>query len=125
MIVDPIPDGEIKCHNDGTRHRLCKDLRGTCGMWIKLPRKIRKTGEDVDEYHCGDVWNVILQAEALREMAGLHAALNSFRNETVKRSDGVLHLAAEMLLAKTAVALPAADDKMRVIENESHDSSRR
>lgn len=115
------PD-EMKCHRDGTKHRLCKDLRGTCSLWIRLPRKVRLTGEDVEEYHCGDVWNVILAAENLREMAGLHAALNSFRNETVKRSDGVLHLAAEMVLAKQA-AIPADPSNMEVISDDRNNNS--
>jgi len=123
MIVDSNkhPD-EMKCHRDGTKHRLCKDLRDTCSLWIRLPRKVRLTGEDVEEYHCGDVWNVILAAEALREMAGLHAALNSFRNETVKRSDGILQLTAEMMLAKEASSLPF-HKPLEVISDDRNDSS--
>ena len=123
MIVDANkhPD-EMKCHRDGTKHRLCKDLRGTCSLWIRLPRKVRLTGEDVEEYYCGDVWNVILAAENLREMAGLHAAMNSFRNEMVKRSDGVLQQAAEMALLHQT--LPRPDFKsMEVISDESNNSS--
>lgn len=122
MILNPVPDHEIKCHRDGSKRRLCKDLRGTCEMWIRLPRKARATGEDVEEYHCGDVWNVILQAEALREMAGLHAALNDFRNETIKRSDGVLAMAAEMALLTQVKTIPAPD-KMEVISDDSHNNS--
>ena len=123
MMIDTgkHPD-EMKCHRDGTKHRLCKDLRGTCSLWIRLPRKSRLTGEDVEEYHCGDVWNVILAAELCRETAGVHAALNSFRNETVKRSDGVLHLAAELMLAKQ-VAPPDSPNDMEVISDDRDNRS--
>mgnify|MGYP000365064892 CR=1 FL=1 len=123
MIIDcnKHPD-EMKCHRDGTKHRLCKALRGTCSLWIRLPRKVRLTGEDVEEYHCGDVWQVILAAEANREMVGLHAAMNSFRNEMCKRSDGVLQQAAEMALLHQVLP-PPDPDRMEVISDDRNNRS--
>ena len=123
MIIDSNkhPD-KMKCHRDGTKHRLCKDLRDTCSLWIRLPRKNRLTGEDVEEYHCCDVWNTILAAEQCRETAGLHAAMNSFRNEMCKRSDGVLQQAAEMALLHQILPLPDPD-KMKVISDDRNNSS--
>ena len=125
MIVDSNkhPD-EMKCHRDGTKHRLCKKLRGTCSLWIGLPRKVRLTGEDVEKYHCGDVWNVILAAEALREMAGLQGAMHSFRTEAMKKSDGVLQMAAEMMLLKQTLEDLPDFNKMEVIsDGQNNDSS--
>ncbi len=112
-MQDPLlkPD-EIKCHRTAMK-KLCKDCRDTCGLWIKMRRKDPRTDAVIDEWLCGDTWQVILAAELVREMQGVHAALNDFRNETVKRSDGVLHLAAEMMLAKTA--LPPDGGKIEVI----------
>ena len=106
MIIDSNkhPD-EMKCHRDGHKHRLCKDLRDTCSLWIRLPRKNRQTGEDVEEYHCGDVWNVILAAEACRETVGVHAALNSFRNEMVEQNNEFILANLGMLPPKDLVRL--------------------
>jgi len=122
MIDHGKPDDEMKCHRDGHKHRLCKDLRDTCWLWIRLPRQNRTTGDPVEEYHCGDVWNVILAAEHCREMTGLHAALNSFRNETVKRSDNILQMAAEMALLNQTLP-PPDPDKMEVITDGQNNNS--
>ena len=111
MIIDSNkhPD-EMKCHRDGTKHRLCKTLRGTCSLWIRIPRKNNLTGEDVEEYHCGDVWNVILAAEAIRETVGVHAALNSFRNEMIERNN-------EFILASLGLLPPKDLARLAHVQN--------
>lgn len=122
-MQDPLlkPD-ELTCHRTGHK-KLCKSLRDKCPLWMKMTRKDPRTDAVIDEWLCGDVWDTILHAEAIREMRGVHAALNSFRNETVKRSDSVLHLAAEMALVNQ-VQLPRAPEPMEVIpDGQNNDSS--
>lgn len=114
MVIDANKqDCEMTCHRDGHKHRLCKDLRDTCRLWIRIPRKSRQTGEDVEEYHCGDVWQVILAAEAIRETVGVHAALNSFRNEMVERNN-------EFILASLGLLPPKNLARLAHVQNNNN-----
>ena len=54
-------------------------------MWYTAVRGTNpNTGEEVDEWNCAIAWGPILQIETSQTQRGVSAALESFRNETVK-----------------------------------------
>lgn len=58
-----------------------------CKFWISMRGVNENTGQQVDQYNCADVWRVLLAIEGNKEARETAAAVESFRNETVRASD--------------------------------------
>jgi hypothetical protein len=67
---------EIK---DGKIHR--------CNWFQKLVGKDPQSGKDYDEWGCAIAWQTILSVEMARTNTGQTAAIESFRNETVRGNE--------------------------------------
>lgn len=60
----------------------CKKLE--CVWFIRVAGKDPNTGEQVDEYSCAVAWMPTLLIENAQQSRQTGAAIESFRNETVK-----------------------------------------
>lgn len=61
----------------------------TCPWWICVSGANPQTGERVDRWECAIAMMPLLQVETAKEVRQGAAATESFRNEVVKRADGV------------------------------------
>ena len=66
-----------------------------CAWWIEMMVKETKTGEIQDASACAIVKTPILLLEQLRMTNGVQAAVESSRNENLKRQDALLGLLVE------------------------------
>ena len=55
-----------------------------CAWYTKMMGEDPQTGKDIEEWACAMAWMPTLQVEMARTNRGQTAALESFRNETVK-----------------------------------------
>ena len=62
-------------------------LEHGCHFYIHLTGNHPQTGQPVDEFDCAIAWMPILLVENARTMRGAQAAVESMRNEVVKRQD--------------------------------------
>ena len=93
-MKEPMFDQDtVDCHRSGTSlfksgfKKTCKECRDKCGLWMKMTRTDPRTGGKIDQWMCGDIWNVVLQTEIIQHLEGVQQATESFRNEVVDRSD--------------------------------------
>jgi len=63
-----------------------------CAWHTKMVGK-DQSGQDHDEWNCAIAWQPILIVEASSTNRGMAAAIESLRNETVKRQDQAISLA--------------------------------
>lgn len=61
----------------------------TCPWFVELRGK-DATGQDQDSFNCAVAWMPILQVEMAGTNRGQTAAIESLRNETVKRQDAAI-----------------------------------
>jgi hypothetical protein len=61
----------------------------TCPWWICVSGANPQTGERIDRWECAIAMMPILQVETAKEVRQGAAATESFRNEVVRRADGV------------------------------------
>ncbi len=66
-----------------------KCLQHGCTHFIALRGTDPQTGQPIDEWGCADVWEVVAQLEGNKEMRQTAAAIESFRNEMVRRQAGL------------------------------------
>lgn len=72
------------------RDNVCREVRDNkvhiCRWFVKMAGKDEK-GDDVEEWRCAHVWAPVLMVESSSTNRGISAAINSLRNETVKRQE--------------------------------------
>ena len=77
----------------------CKEIRDgkmhQC-MWLVTLRGQDAQGKDQDREDCAIAWQPILALEASRHNVVNTAAINSLRNETIKRQDAAIAVAARL-----------------------------
>ena len=88
-MQDPIQDPDKVTCPYTAHKKLCKEKRAHCPKWIKLTMKNPQTGAMIDEWQCADTWMPILMIEMSQRIDGVQAATESFRNEMVRRADGL------------------------------------
>jgi hypothetical protein len=88
-----IPDEKIKCHRTGFT-RSCKEIvcNGECRLWMQITGANPQTGETINQWGCADEWIPLLLIENSQQQRQTGAAVESFRNEMVKRNDLMLGL---------------------------------
>ncbi len=77
-------------------------LKHDCTHFVALRGINPQTGQDVDEWGCAIVWNVVAQLEGNKEMRQTAAAIESFRNEMVRSQQTALQVAENVRLALPA-----------------------
>lgn len=76
----------------------------TCPMWVMLRGINPNTGKEIDEWGCSFAFLPALLIENANQARSTGAAIESFRNETVKANTGL----AEVMLAAVTTAARAA-----------------
>ena len=88
-----LPDKNVGCHRTGfvktcfecvTQHR--------CRLWTHIIGVDPNTGQEVNAYGCADEFRNKLIIETSQQTRQAGAAIESFRNEMVKRNDLMLQL---------------------------------
>jgi len=80
--------------------KIKKNTLYRCRWYIQIRGQHPQTGQEVDEWNCALVWNVIVGLEMARTNRGQTQAIESFRNETVKRQQIFNQLFARALEIK-------------------------
>jgi hypothetical protein len=82
-----LPDKDIGCHHTGFT-RKCRELvaSGECNRWLQIQGQNPNTGEKVNQYNCIDNWTPMLLIENSQMQRQTGAAVESFRNEVIQRS---------------------------------------
>ena len=77
----------------------CEEIKNNkiyrCMWYTKVVGEDPNTGETVDDWSCAISWMPTLQLEMSRTNRGQTAALESFRNETVKGQSEFIQLIAK------------------------------
>lgn len=73
-------------------NKVC--IEGRCKFWVHLLGKHPSTGAPIDSFDCAVAWLPVMLVENTRHTIGVQAAVESARNEIVKRQD-VLNAAIE------------------------------
>ena len=81
-----LPDKDITCHHTAHKKK-CRDLCMNCPKWIQVQGHNPNTGVAENQWNCADNWMVFLTIENSQQQRQTAAAVESFRNETVKQSD--------------------------------------
>lgn len=81
----------------------CEEIKDgkivTCPKYIAMSGVDPTTGEDLPEvWDCSDNWRLKLLLEQSKQTRSVAAAVESMRNETVKRQDEFLNLAHQARL---------------------------
>ena len=74
---------------DGAIHR--------CAWYTQIAGKNPQNGEDINEWKCAMAWMPLLMIENAQTNRGQTAAIESFRNESVKGQDTFNQIAATSL----------------------------
>ena len=85
-ITCPLGHACEKVGDDGKLER--------CAWYVQLRGKSPQGETTMDEWRCALAWQPILSVEMSMTNRGQTAALESFRNETVRRQDAALRMQA-------------------------------
>lgn len=80
-----LPDKKVKCPYTGFS-KTCFEgvVEHSCPKWVKLVGKDPQSTALVDKYDCADAWVPLLLVENSQMSRSTTAAIEKFRNETVK-----------------------------------------
>ena len=70
----------------------CVCIEAQCKFWTHIRGKRPDNGADMDMYDCSMKWLPVLMIENSKASAGVQAAVESFRNTTVKQGEQALRL---------------------------------
>lgn len=76
-----------------------------CPLYRFVETQHPQTGEDVREWDCVFVWQVMWQGDTSRQVVGAHAAIAQQTSEQVKASSAFLQLAADREPKKVAIGV--------------------
>jgi predicted Ser/Thr protein kinase len=78
-----LPDEKIGCHR---LPRRCRDgvVDQCCQLWTNVRGRDPQTGVEMDRWGCADAFVPMLLIEVAQQSRQTGAAVESFRNETVK-----------------------------------------
>lgn len=87
----------------------CEEIKNNkmrrCRWYVKLVGKDPQSKKEYDDWRCALVWNVITNIEISQTNRGQTQALESFRNETIKRQDTFASIALSNVVDNTSKAL--------------------
>lgn len=86
--MDSLPNDKIYCHLTGFTKK-CRKLvtDGKCDRWLQIQGHDPNTGDPVNRWNCIDNWGPMLAIENSLMQRRTGAAVESFRNEFVERSE--------------------------------------
>ena len=67
-----------------------------CAWFVQMQGENPQTGEAVNDWRCAMAWQPILMVESTRATTQNSAAIESHRNETNKRQEQAIRLAASL-----------------------------
>jgi len=77
----------------------CEEIKGEklhrCAWLTTLAGKNPQTGESIDEKACAMSWIPLMQVEVAQANRGVHEAVVSLREESIKRQDQFIGMALE------------------------------
>jgi len=78
-----LPDSSIKCPHTGFK-KSCRELALSCPKFVHIAGLNPNSGEQVNKYGCVDGFLPMLLIENSQQQRQTAAAVESFRNETVR-----------------------------------------
>ncbi len=86
--MDMLPDEKVMCHETGFE-KSCRDMvvNCRCRKWVSVRGTNPNTGELLDRWNCSDAWLPLLLIENAQQSRQIGAAVESFRNETVRMNE--------------------------------------
>lgn len=83
-----LPNDKIGCHHTGFKQKCFKLVSdGLCNRWTQVLGINPNTGENINRWDCSDNWLPVLLIENSQQQRQTAAAVESFRNDSVKRDD--------------------------------------
>lgn len=80
----PIGDENLVCP---LHRKKMAEVCHKCPWWVHVRGRNPNTGEDVDEWNCAIAWGPMLAVNVAQQARETGAAVESFRNEVVRRHD--------------------------------------
>lgn len=77
---------ELSCPLGSTCEKIVDDHIERCAWYVEVAG-VKPDGEQVNEWACAMTWMPMLQIETARTNRGQTQAIESMRNETIKRQD--------------------------------------
>ena len=104
--MDMLPDDKVMCHETGFE-RSCRDMviNGRCRKWVQIQGTNPNTGEPMNRWDCVDAWLPLLLIENSQQQRQTAAAVESFRNETVKANETACRVIAATALRSNGSVL--------------------
>lgn len=113
-----LPNEKRGCHRTGFAEKCRKlVLDEVCERWVQVQGKNPNTGEDINRSNCIDDWSFLLQMEHSQQQRQTGAAIESFRNETVKAAEAqgkATEVCVQMARAAIAVAAQSVQATHRI-----------
>lgn len=83
-----LPDKNVMCPYTGFS-KSCREgvVEHSCPKWIRITGLNPQTGEHMDQYGCSDSFLPLLLIENSQQQRQTGAAVESFRNEMVRRNE--------------------------------------
>jgi hypothetical protein len=88
---------KITCPLGSECERINGDHIERCAWFIELEGKHPQTGKEIRESKCAMAWQPLLIIEGNAESRGASAAIQSLRNETIKRQEKALEVVREKI----------------------------
>lgn len=83
-----LPDDKTMCHETAFE-KSCRDMvvNCRCRKWVQVQGVNPNTGDPVNRWDCADAWGPMLAINIAQQARQTGAAVESFRNETVKANE--------------------------------------
>jgi hypothetical protein len=85
----------------GDDHLICPmwqksmaEVCHTCPWWVEVKGKHPQTGEDASDWNCAIAWGPVLAINTAQQARQTAAAVESFRNETVRTNENAMRVIA-------------------------------
>ncbi len=111
--MDFLPDDKTMCHHTAFE-KSCRSIVTGCGCrkWVKVDGLNPNTGEQITKFDCADAWLPMLIIENTQMQRQTGAAVESFRNETIKGNEQAMRV-------MVATALPRHNGTVLTLEDQS------
>lgn len=80
----PIGDENLVCP---LHKKKMSEVCHKCPWWVHVRGRNPNTGEEVDQWNCAIAWGPMLAVNTAQQARETGAAVESFRNEVVRRHD--------------------------------------
>jgi hypothetical protein len=99
-----LPDEKIKCHHTGFK-MTCLDgvVKHHCQKWMQMIGKHPQSEELINRHGCADSFLPIVMIENTQLQHQTAKAVESMRNEIVKRMDSQTGITLEPVLPRKAI----------------------